>query len=289
VTESRKMKTEIVYIVGLGRSGTTLLDLLLGSHPNLVGLGEIFHFTMPNSKRLSQSSKILCSCGQSMEKCLFWGPITVALREANGKSASEKYGIIFDHFSHTFGNNVIPIDSSKNLEALEVLLTKSGKKIKPIFMIRDVRGWSTSIRRLSGDTKSWLLPLKKLSLWQFFHWYLDNRAMIRFLRNENLPFFKLSYEELSLYPLRTLKKLCEFMEVDYNLTNWELSESNSHNVLGNRMRIDKGGKKDGIYYDNRWFTSKNWLLSSILLNPVMRFNSEEVYGNITHPFSDTSG
>jgi Sulfotransferase family len=279
------MNTEMVYIVGLGRSGTTLLDLLLGCHPSLVGLGEVFHFTMPNSRRLSQSSEIMCSCGQSMDQCLFWGPTTVALRKANDKSASEKYSIVFDHFSQTFGNKVIPIDSSKNLEALQVLRTKSDENIKLIFMIRDVRGWTTSIRSLSNDTKSWLLPLKKLSLWQFLHWYSDNLAIIRFLKDENLPFFQLGYEELALYPLRTLKKLCDFLEIDYNLTNWKLSDSKSHNVLGNRMRIDKGGKKEKIYYDNRWFVSKDWLLSSMLLYPVMKFNSREVYGNIVHPFS----
>lgn len=282
------MKTEIVYIVGLGRSGTTLLDLLLGSHPNFVGLGEVFHFTMPNSRRISETGKIICSCGQTMEQCIFWGPTAAALSKANDKSTLEKYSIVFDHFSQTFGNKIIPIDSSKNLETLNVLRTKYHEKLKLIFMIRDVRGWTTSIRSLNNDAKSWFLPLKKSSFWLFYHWYLDNLAIIRLLRDENLPFFQLSYEELSLYPSQALKKLCDFLEVDYNITNCKLSDTKSHNVLGNRMRVDKRGKKERIYYDNRWFVSKDWLLSSMLLYPVMRFNSREVYGNIVHPFSNIS-
>jgi len=36
------MKKEVVFILGLSRVGSTLLDLTLGSHPSFVGLGEVF-------------------------------------------------------------------------------------------------------------------------------------------------------------------------------------------------------------------------------------------------------
>lgn len=35
--------TEVFYIAGYGRSGSTVLDMLLGMHPAILGMGELTH------------------------------------------------------------------------------------------------------------------------------------------------------------------------------------------------------------------------------------------------------
>jgi hypothetical protein len=58
----------VIYIGGYGRSGSTLLDILLGVHPDIESAGEIVHFLTEMEQRGSR-----CSCGQSTANCLRWG------------------------------------------------------------------------------------------------------------------------------------------------------------------------------------------------------------------------
>ena len=56
------MARQLVYILGLSRVGSTLLDLTLGSHPPFVGLGEVFQVIRPDFDRFN--AKEYCSCGK---------------------------------------------------------------------------------------------------------------------------------------------------------------------------------------------------------------------------------
>lgn len=55
-----------VYILSAGHSGSTLLDLLLGSHSQITSLGEITHF--PKNFALNT----ICGCGVPVRDCKFW-------------------------------------------------------------------------------------------------------------------------------------------------------------------------------------------------------------------------
>lgn len=59
-------KPIVLFIVGYGRSGSTLLDRLLGSIEDFRSCGEIFGLW----RGLSQNE--LCSCGFLVKKCNFW-------------------------------------------------------------------------------------------------------------------------------------------------------------------------------------------------------------------------
>jgi hypothetical protein len=69
-------KAKLLYIVSLGHSGSTLLDLICGTIPNVFSMGEM-HFL---SWQLLQGEKksdpqTYCSCGKYFDKCEFWSPI----------------------------------------------------------------------------------------------------------------------------------------------------------------------------------------------------------------------
>ena len=55
-----------IYICSAGHSGSTLLDLLLGSHTGIASLGEIDHL----SKNLALNTT--CSCGTPVRACPVW-------------------------------------------------------------------------------------------------------------------------------------------------------------------------------------------------------------------------
>lgn len=62
-------KKSIIFIVGAGRSGSTVLDKFLGAHSQSFSLGEIGLF------KTSIQKKIECSCEQDMSRCKLYGPI----------------------------------------------------------------------------------------------------------------------------------------------------------------------------------------------------------------------
>lgn len=55
--------------------------------------------------------------------------------------------------------------------------------------------------------------------------------------------------------------------------------SECHIIRGNRMRYDKE-KLHSIFYDNRWFYSKKYLLLNWLFYPFIDWNIKNVYLNI---------
>ncbi len=59
-------KINVIYILSNGRSGSTLLDLLLGAHPRLWTLGEAH--MLPWEVRWGRP----CGCGEPHEECFFW-------------------------------------------------------------------------------------------------------------------------------------------------------------------------------------------------------------------------
>src|SRR3954447_898046 len=58
---------KLVYILGTGRCGSTLLDLMLGSHPLIHSTGELDYLPEP-----AWSNGCTCSCGASTLECPFW-------------------------------------------------------------------------------------------------------------------------------------------------------------------------------------------------------------------------
>ena len=58
-----------VFICAAGHSGSTLLDLLLGAHPQGFSLGEITQLP----KNISLDS--VCSCSEKLSECAFWRPV----------------------------------------------------------------------------------------------------------------------------------------------------------------------------------------------------------------------
>ena len=64
-----KALIKYVYICSAGYSGSTLLDLLLGSHSRIASLGEIDRL----SKNLALNTP--CACGQSVRSCPVWSEV----------------------------------------------------------------------------------------------------------------------------------------------------------------------------------------------------------------------
>jgi len=69
---------QIVYISSDARSGSTLLDQLLGSHPLIHSVGEIHHlneYATQDRSHYDPSHPLICTCGQPVLDCEFWSAV----------------------------------------------------------------------------------------------------------------------------------------------------------------------------------------------------------------------
>ncbi|WP_426508005.1 hypothetical protein ACPPVO_56650 [Dactylosporangium sp. McL0621] len=57
----------VLFLGGLGRSGTTLLERLLGELPGVVPLGEVVHLW---ERDIAGDER--CACGDHFSECGFW-------------------------------------------------------------------------------------------------------------------------------------------------------------------------------------------------------------------------
>ena len=65
------MKFNLIYVAGYGRSGTTLLDRILGTSEEVFSTGEIVHsFDAATGDYLS-----VCGCQKTQNECIFWSDI----------------------------------------------------------------------------------------------------------------------------------------------------------------------------------------------------------------------
>jgi hypothetical protein len=63
-------KTRVVFVGGYGRSGSTIIDLLLNRVPGIAAVGEFRHLF---GRALGDNE--LCSCSKPFRDCPFWGKV----------------------------------------------------------------------------------------------------------------------------------------------------------------------------------------------------------------------
>jgi len=71
--------TRVVYIMGHGYSGSTLLTFLLGTHPQIATIGELG--IAPRAKAELRPEDYLCSCRTPVRDCSFWQRVSREMGE----------------------------------------------------------------------------------------------------------------------------------------------------------------------------------------------------------------
>lgn len=293
------MPHEIVFVASLERSGSTLVDLMLGCHPRFIGLGEVYRIIGLNPDGIEQLRSRNCTCGESVPACEFWGPVRTYLQQNPQLSIKKKYKAVIGVFTEIFGKNQIPVDSSKSFIPLETISSIPDFRLKVLFPIRDVRAWTVSVddaakkRREFKVTdilhphgrKYWkaylrIAIIRRLPTMYFWEWYVQNRRIKRFLEHREIPFFQFGYEELTLRTSMLVPEICRFLTVPKNDSMLSLQNSRSHVVRGNRMAFQPE-KRMEISYDNRWFQRRIWAIPSLIYPHIMRYNRKQVYSNTT--------
>jgi hypothetical protein len=274
----------LLLIRGLGHSGSTILDLALGAHPQLIGLGEAVRVLErprlgeehkgPQQLRGDLRFERRCTCGELAGDCPVWGPLLAWLPAHDDRPLAEKFNRLIEPLTASSPRWLV-----ESFQADEQLLEAQalGRPVRVIQLTRDVRSWVHSESRRGverhgrGGTVGWRSMLR---------WWRINRRWEQRLNRSGCAVFRLGYEELALAPEQALRQLCAWLEVGFDPAMLRPGlNSSSHIVSGNRMRFDPR-QSLAIRYDAAWLSSAALSLRlAPLLPAVARLNRRLVYSN----------
>jgi len=270
--------SKVIYIMGEGRSGSTILDLLLGNHSRIFGAGELWAFWADPSITGN------CSCGAAFQECEFWQRARDAFLERVGdpdlgRSGSlrtrrdrarrlslrwagfgkprgdDRYSgdtrAIFETLRELSGKPVI-VDSTKQVGRAQNLLDVDGLDVFVIHLVRDGRGvvWSRMRDVIKNPTLKRHSPVQSI-----VNWRVKNSLAMNVGRKAADRYLRVRYEDLIRDTDGQLRRIGELCGLSFDEVICRLAETGEfeagHQIGGNAAaRTGRGPKK--LRLDEQW-------------------------------------
>jgi len=251
-----------VYIAGLSRSGSTILQRYLATHPELVSIGESLFTLRVLSGKESLYPDWPCSCGRSRNDCEFWGPLLSPLANT---SLERGLPLLLERFHSLYPRKVL-VDSSKDTKGLELCYLKKARageiELDVIFLVRDVRSWATAVRKYRTGRSSFVL--------EAYRWMKATLNMLRVLRSAGINCYCLSYESFVFDPAQQTEKLAQWLNVENRFSTESLAQASTHELFGSPTVRLSAGKRERLVYDGTWL--RDWgpaLFGPLILPPLL--------------------
>ncbi len=278
----------VVYIMGLGRSGSTILDRAIASHPDVVSGGELV-----NLPRYGWTHREYCSCGKRGSDCSFWTAVRRQWEERVGDVTVEQFADLTEsvesgrrRFSSLRGERRRPssrfrdyakmtkalmesvltvskksilVDSSKRSSRALALSLIPGIDLRIIHLVRDTRGVAWSLKKTYARNEregiGALYGSKPRSPWRTaVSWVRVNRWATRIRRElATTPSIRVRYEDFVSDTAGTLARIGQLIDVDLREVSARLAGGHSisvrHAITGNHCRMVSGAK---LRADTEW-------------------------------------
>jgi hypothetical protein len=275
----------VLFLGGLGRSGTTLLERLLGQLPGISSLGEVVHLWQ---RDLRDDER--CGCGDRFSACGFWQKVGVeafggwdnvdpqrvldlaALVERTrhiprlARSSvrpevveyADFYGRVYRAAATVSGVGVV-VDSSKHSALAYCLRHAPDIDLRVIHVVRDSRGvaysWTKRVPRPEADRDDQMTrysPSRSALLWN------AHNVSFGMLGKLGVPVRRVRYEELLADPAGTIGSLAEFAGLDKPEMSFLRAGADgfvadlgpAHSAAGNPMRFTIGTVP--LRHDEAW-------------------------------------
>jgi len=230
------MKKKIVFILGTGHCGSTLLDLILSSSNDAFGLGELWQLGVQEGFR---SGSIPISNIKGDEDS-FWSKErrkrVLRFFKERGKLVRKlqhmglvklPYNDLYTYLFNETGANTL-IDSSKSFYWLSKVLPEISRKelFEPylLYLVRDARAVISSYfrkypeRGLEAIVKDWQRRVGQLD--PIFDTFEGEKKIVR-------------YEELCLTPAKEVKGIMDWVGSDFDNAMLRFWEKDHHHIGGN--------------------------------------------------------
>jgi hypothetical protein len=278
---------KVLYIAGVGRSGSTLLERMLGAVPGSVNTGEVNAIF---SRVASQDQR--CGCGEAFSECPFWTRVGDAafggwsavthrvaalqprlirqrhvprllsgVMPATYRAELEEYLDIHHRLyravSEVSGAEVV-VDASKSAAQLCALRRTPGLDLRVVNLVRDSRGVAYSWNKTDivkpqsqdGDLMGTYAPHRLAVLWATLQ--LECSVL-----RAGAPYStRVRYEDLVAAPLPTVERalrevgLAPSAGALAHIGEGSVELEPSHGVAGSRTRFTTG--RIDLQLDNAW-------------------------------------
>lgn len=254
---------QILYIMGTGRSGSTILEVLLGNSPGIHQAGEVTHIYKDGLLRGRN-----CACGVKATECPVWGPVlkSVTQQMGTGTYLRSLHESVEGHgrFPFTFAglgssttlNNYrqanylifqelrlqtdasVVVDSSKYVGRALALSRTLPTQVRVVFLTRSP---VALIRAFAKNHKDEQLPKSPAKVAIYYCWVLLCARAAAF--SSRAEFFVLSYEKLQEDPVGTLDRIGRWAALDLSESRRLLQQDEElrigHLVTANRLRYQE--------------------------------------------------
>jgi len=269
---------KVLYIVGAGNSGTTLLSRVLGSHDAIRNIGEL------NNLSRYYSQELECACGDQLTQCSYWTKINKDLYDSpisldrsfksklkllvffkilgrTGKATSSLQDLneLYKEIFLSEQENVV-VDSSKDVIRLLYMCNSSPFNIVPVYLVRDGRAYIDSYLQRGGKS-----TIKGYLQWLAMN--LMTLVVINRVRNSH-PSIRISYNDLVCNPETVVKALCCKAGILYDENMLDYAEKVSHAIAGTRSKSLGGAIQPHEKWRSR-LSKKDLFLFSLLGGRLM--------------------
>ena len=233
--EAGSQKITLVYVLGAGHCGSTLLSLALDRHSDMISVSEIVGL---NAKKAGWAgnedfrqhefwSSVAANHLQDFNADFWAVPFASPARKSKlpdvqwGKENAQALSSI----AKAAGVSCV-VDASKQPRRLEVLLQEKVADVRVVYLVRDARAIVHSYDR------------KYSSLWRGYRQVkrLDRRARSIKRRFPDVPWLTLRYEDMTGDFGGSMKKVCKFCELNFEQEILKPESSSFVGVGGNRLR-----------------------------------------------------
>ncbi len=303
----------VLYLGGFGRSGTTLVERLLGQLPGICALGEVVHLWERDIRADER-----CGCGARFSGCRFWQQVghlafggwekvdvdrvrtlrhlvertrhipwlaTMIQAPDEVREYANYYARVYAAAAEVSGCPVV-VDSSKHSALAHVLRWADDVQLRVVHVIRDARGvaysWTKTVARPETDGTDEMTrysPGRSALLWN------AHNAAFGLLARRGVAVRRIRYEQFLADPRGELSRLGEFAgrqptAADLSFLQPDYADLRvGHSAAGNPMRFTVG--RLPLRRDDAWVgglpQSQRRLVGAVC-GPLLR-----AYGYRVHP------
>src|SRR5690606_20935054 len=79
---------KLIYVIAQAHTGSTLIDCILGTHPDFVSSGELRYINWQLYRTRDKTSSVeaqnICTCERAFRDCNFWSNVFTLIKEESG-------------------------------------------------------------------------------------------------------------------------------------------------------------------------------------------------------------